>query len=389
MILTTSAAAMAKAAKFVRLVTDVKSSKAKTMTMTMLRHVLIRPTSEGYITLAGTDLTTWAFATLPGVRVEGEPRPVCLPIMELLGLLKGVKDGDVVIKVQGEDAHATVRCGEASTRLPTLAPEDMPTPPDEEAPEAFAVHGDDLARVIDVTTPAMSTDTCRSSLHGLHMAADKDRVRVEASDGHWLATTTCPGIVDQPCDMLVPYPAVRALAELARTSGHLGVRVYVATYADGKTRAAERAWFRGDGFALHTKVSPGSVFPDIEQVMPKADEETFALHINKKRLLAIKPKRYRPYAAFEAQDVPDGGDVPIVDGVGDGSDGSVRHEGVATCVLKNGKSAWRFLLTLRYLQDIARSVNEKSLRLSGRSTLEPFWCYQPNGDRFVVMPVRV
>ena len=93
--------------------------------------------------------------------------------------------------MNGGDPRLTLRAGRSNFNLPSLPPGDFPVMPTEDLEHRFQMPASELARLIDKTRFAISTEETRYYLNGIHLhAAEQDgrkTLRAVATDGVRLA----------------------------------------------------------------------------------------------------------------------------------------------------------------------------------------------------------
>ena len=80
-----------------------------------------------------------------------------------------------------------IRSGQSNFDLPSLPDEDFPEMSSGEMPCGFNIDTNDLARLIDKTRFAISTEETRYYLNGIFLHSVDNELRSVATDGHRLA----------------------------------------------------------------------------------------------------------------------------------------------------------------------------------------------------------
>ena len=75
--------------------------------------------------------------------------------------------------MSGEDPRLTLKAGRSNFSLPSLPPGDFPVMPTEDLEHSFTLSASDLARLIDKTRFAISTEETRYYLNGIHLACGR------------------------------------------------------------------------------------------------------------------------------------------------------------------------------------------------------------------------
>lgn len=253
----------------------------------------VKMTANGSLTLEGTDLDSYASASLPYDGDEGEfllPEPA-----KVLKALKAA--GGEVVTLSQADKRLHVEAGELTADLASsMHPEDFP-PSDTVAEEAFGADvGADFFRALERVRPAISTEETRYYLNGIYFHKVGDWLyRAVATDGHrlFLADIPMPGATGELTEgVIIPRRVVeRAIAGFGKAENGTRFAVGVAQQTNRKdpslapvTRAS-RAGFAGKvgglDLSLTTKLIDGT-YPDVSRVIPA--EHPFTIRVNKAAL---------------------------------------------------------------------------------------------------------
>ena len=142
-------------------------------TIPILSNVLITAGAEG-ASFAATDLDIEIQESVPA-QVEREGMATA-PAHTLYEIAHKLPDGaDVTLELSGDDPRISLKAGRSSFSLPCLPPGDFPMMPTEDLATRFSLDAKTLARLIDKTRFAISTEETRYYLNGIHLhAADSD-----------------------------------------------------------------------------------------------------------------------------------------------------------------------------------------------------------------------
>lgn len=198
------------------------------------------------------------------------PGAVTAPASTLYDIVRKLPDGSqITLKFNGEDPRLTVSAGRSRFQVPVLLVGDFP----EMSADGLSACGDidcaALARVIDKTSFAMSSEETRYYLKGLYVHAVEvggvAKLRAVSTDGHRLAMAEMPlpeGLAGME-GIIIPRKTVKEIRKLL----------------DGSTTVRFRASkqkVRLEGTSIITsKVIDGS-FPDYTRVVPR-DNSRIAL----------------------------------------------------------------------------------------------------------------
>lgn len=185
---------------------------------------------------------------------------------------------DIVRKLPGEVAvtleqtpgttEVAVHAGRSVFHLPCLAADEFPAMALEDLDVRFEILPGDLARLIDKTRFAISTEETRYYLNGIHLhatgAGATAMLRGVATDGHRLSRVEVglpPGADSMPA-IIVPRKTINELRKLIETAGEVPVQVAV---------SSARIQFRCGPDLLVSRLIDGT-FPDYERVIPSGNE---------------------------------------------------------------------------------------------------------------------
>ncbi len=262
-------------AALMRTLGHVQSVVERRHTIPLLSHVLIAAEADA-VRFTATDLDVEMLESAPA-GVE-RPGAATAPAHTLYDIVRKLPDGaQVALELSppsdGEAAgRLTLKAGRSRFALPCLPPGDFPSLAADGLTCTFTLSADALARLIDKTRFAISTEETRYYLNGVHMhahtAGDEPVLRVVATDGHRLAlaeSAAPPGSEAMP-GVIVPRKTVQEVRRLLDDAdGAVDVSV-----SESKIR------FQIGDATLTSKLIEGS-FPDYERVIPKTNDKTLVL----------------------------------------------------------------------------------------------------------------
>src|SRR6202007_1003669 len=127
---------------------------------------------------------------------------------------------DVQLRYTGEDPRLSVSAGRSRFALPVLPAGDFPVMSSEGLTVRYTLMKEDLARLIDKTRFAISTEETRYYLNGLYLHVVSEggvaKLRAVATDGHRLALAEMPapeGAVGAP-GVIIPRKTVQEARRL-------------------------------------------------------------------------------------------------------------------------------------------------------------------------------
>lgn len=197
-----------------------------------------------------------------------------VPAHTLYDIVRKLPDGAMVsLEVDGDEpGRMTIRAGRSKFELPTQPADDFPVMSAEGFACDFTVAAPVLARLIDKTRFAISTEETRYYLTGIHFhPAERDGVaclRAVATDGYRLALAEAdlPSGADKLPAIIIPRKTVQ---EVRRLLEDMGGDVTVSA-SDSKIRFA-----LGDA-VLTSKLVEGA-FPDYQKVIPSGNTVALTL----------------------------------------------------------------------------------------------------------------
>ncbi len=238
-------------------------------TIPILANVLLSA-EDGGLKCAATDLDLEITETAPAS--VSSPGSATAPAHTLYEIVRKLPDGaEVEIALASGDPRLEITAGRSRFQLPSLPPSDFPVLSAEGLAHSFTMSGADLARLIDRTRFAISTEETRYYLNGIHLHAqdgDAKLLRAVATDGHRLALAEMDlpeGAAGMPA-VIVPRKTV---AEVRRLLDDAEDDVNVSV-SDAKIR------FEVGAAVLTSKLIDGS-FPDYERVIPRGNDRELVL----------------------------------------------------------------------------------------------------------------
>jgi DNA polymerase-3 subunit beta len=264
MKLTIERAALLKALGHVQAVVERRN------TIPILSNVLIHAQgSFARLTATDLDMEIVEEAEANAIR-EGI---VTAPAHTLYEIARKLPEGsDVTLELSDNDPRLALSAGRSKFNLPVLPHGDFPVMPSEDLTVTFKAPASELARLIDKTRFAVSTEETRYYLNGIHLTtAERDgrnTLRAVATDGHRLALaeTDLPDGADGMPAVIVPRKPIQ---ELRRLLEDLNDDVEVSV-SSGKIR------FQLGAAVLTSKLIDGT-FPDYERVIPRGNDKTMKI----------------------------------------------------------------------------------------------------------------
>ena len=249
----------------------VQSVVERRNTIPILSNVLIEA-RDGAVTFAATDLD---IEIVDGAEADvTAPGTVTAPAHTFYEIVRKLPDGaQVRVELSQDDQRITVSAGRSRFALPVLPAGDFPAMSAGAFAASFEIARAELARLVDRTRFAISTEETRYYLNGIYLHATSNDLgpclRAVATDGHRLALAdvaqpegagAIPGVI-------VPRKTVGELRRLL-DDGSDAIAVSV---SDAKIR------FAFGRTTLTSKLIDGS-FPDYSRVIPRGNTRMLTVH---------------------------------------------------------------------------------------------------------------
>lgn len=227
--------------------------------------------SDQELGLMATDMDLLLAASEPAA-IDGEGATTVSAHL-LFDIVRKLPDGSqVTIEQPPAGGEVTLRAARSVFHLPSLPADEFPPMDKEELDVRFTIPAKDLARLIDKTRFAISTEETRYYLNGIHFHAARGgaagTLRGVATDGHRLARVEVPlpdGAERIP-PVIVPRKTVGEIRKLIEEGGeevHIGV-------------SPRRVQFSVGRAVLVSRLIDGT-FPDYERVIPTGNEKVATL----------------------------------------------------------------------------------------------------------------
>jgi DNA polymerase-3 subunit beta len=356
----------------------VQSVVERRNTIPILSNVLLSA-GRDKLSFAATDLdmemVDEADAT---VQVEGQ---ITAPAHTLYEIVRKLPDGaEVALTYNGDDPRLTVQAGRSRFNLPVLPAGDFPVMSNDTSGARFTLMKEDLARLIDKTRFAVSTEETRYYLNGLYLHTVAEGgiplLRAVATDGHRLALAETPapeGAAGGP-GVIVPRKTIDQVRRLLEDgSGPVEIQV-----------SPQKIRFEFGQASLTSKVIDGA-FPDYMRVIPKGndkqadiDNAVFASAVD--RVATISAEKSRSVKlAFELDRVTL----------------TVRNmeagQGVEEVEIGYSEAPFEIGFNARYLLDVAGQITGENATFLFADPASPTLVLDPGdpGVQYVLMPLRV
>jgi DNA polymerase-3 subunit beta len=259
-------------AALLRSLSHVQNVVERRTTIPILSNVKLAAEAGGRLALTATDMDLSLVAQEEAEIGRGGTTTV--GAHTLFDIVRKLPDGSsVAIEQDGQAGEITLRAGRSTFNLPTLPADEFPAAGEEQLGVRFSLPAADLAKLIDKTRFAISTEETRYYLNGIHIHATKGggaaaMLRGVATDGHRLARieAALPKGAEQMPPIIVPRKTVAELRKLLEgDAGEVGVSV-----------SPTRIQFTLPRAVLVSRLIDGT-FPEYERVIPSGNERVALL----------------------------------------------------------------------------------------------------------------
>jgi DNA polymerase III subunit beta len=356
----------------------VQSVVERRNTIPILSNVLIEA-REDSVTFAATDLD---IEIVDGAEAQVERQgAITIPAHLLYEIVRKLPDGSQVrLDLSPDDPRVTITAGRGRYNLPVLAAGDFPAMSSGQFDSRFTIERSALARLLDRTRFAISTEETRYYLNGvyLHSAVGDSgpALRAVATDGHRLALADFPqpaGAATIP-GVIIPRKTV---GELRRLLDDAGDEVEISV-SEAKIR------FSFGRTTLTSKLIDGT-FPDYTRVIPKGNSRIMSVR-NDEFSRAVD--RVATMAAERSRSVKlSVGDGKVILAVNSPETGAATEEVEADY----NSDAIEIGFNAKYLLDIASQIGTNEARFEFADAASPTMVRDSSDPNalFVLMPLRV
>ena len=356
----------------------VQSVVERRNTIPILSNVLLSA-DRGVVAFSATDLDMEIVDEAQAqVDTAGQ---ITAPAQVLYEIVRKLPDGaEVELKFAGDDPRLSVAAGRSRFNLPVLPAGDFPVMSSDGLSTRVTVEAEALARLIDKTRFAISTEETRYYLNGLYLHTVSDgggpRLRAVATDGHRLALAEMAapeGAAGLP-GVIVPRKTVQEARRLLEdATGPVELQI-----SPAKIR------FEFGRATLTSKVIDGS-FPDYGRVIPRDNQRVASLDV---ALFAQAVDRVATISAEKSRSVKlaiEPGRLIL----------TVRNmeagQAVEELEVDYDGEAFEIGFNARYLLDVAGQIQGESAEFRFADPASPTLVLDPvdPGVQYVLMPLRV
>jgi DNA polymerase III subunit beta len=369
-------------AALLRTLAHVQNVVERRTTIPILSNVKLAADGAGRLGLTATDMDLSLVAHEDANVSEGGTTTVAAHT--LFDIVRKLPEGsEVAIEQNGGSGEVTVRAARSVFNLPTLPADEFPAA-GEEMPDGVRFHmaAADLAKLIDKTRFAISTEETRYYLNGIHVHATKGggataMLRGVATDGHRLARVevALPAGAEQIPAIIVPRKTVGEVRKLIEGAGGGEVEVGV---------SPTRIRFAFERAVLVSRLIDGT-FPDYERVIPTGNEKTASFDT---KAFTDAVDRVQTISTEKARAVKLGfedGTVTI------SAVSAETGRAVEELDVDYSADSLEIGFNARYILDMLQEIDGERVRFEMASAAAPTVVRDPgdSGTLYVLMPMRV
>ncbi len=349
-------------------------------TIPILSNVLMSA-DNGSINFVATDLDIEiSESTSADVAIAGD---VTAPAHTLYDIARKLPDGAEVSLSVGSDGRLEVDAGRSHFVLPLLPAGDFPKMTADDFTHNFALGAAELARLLDKTKFAISTEETRYYLNGIYFHAvapeagsAHGKLRCVATDGHRLALCemAAPDGTDGLPGVIIPR---KTIAELRRLIDGLSETVEISV-SEAKIR------FKVGSAVLTSKLIDGT-FPDYDRVIPKDGDKKLVIDNG---VFASAVDRVSTISAEKSRSIKltlEGDNLTLA--VNNPEHGNARED----LMVDYGAENLEIGFNAKYLLDVTTQIEARDVHFSLSDPASPALVTDPEDDGalFVLMPLRV
>ena len=239
-------------------------------TLPIIENFLFEVTKD-QLKISATDLDTSMVMTM---KVKGSADgKIAIPAKRLTETIRSLPNTEVVVTANADDKKISISTANGEYKLTGESSDNYPTIPAFKGNSQLTLPDDVLARLIQKTSFAVSSDELRPAMMGILFQIKKNEIRAVATDGHRLVRMVTTGITATTGekDIIIPAKALNLVSK--SLAGGESVIAFSDTHA----------MFTQSGVTLISRIIEEK-YPNYESVIPLDNEKT--LTIDKNELLA-------------------------------------------------------------------------------------------------------
>lgn len=247
--------------KFLKGIQKVINIIGNRSTLPVLGNVLLEA-EENILTLTTTDLEIRITTKLEAA-VEKNGKTT-VPAKKLYALVSRFIGDSVCIDCNDKN-QVEIQCGTSNFKLLGLPPDDFPVPVDFQSKKQIKFKENDLAKMLDQISYAVSLDDTRKVLHGILCSIKENTVTAVATDGKRLALVerVPESFSGDEGDTIIPLKTAVEIKRLLEGTGIVTIEI-----------GEKQASIKTDTLMLTTKLIEGN-YPNYRQVIPASFSKSF------------------------------------------------------------------------------------------------------------------
>jgi DNA polymerase-3 subunit beta len=232
-------------------------------TQPLLSCVLLEADSRG-LRVTGTDLDEGTSVLVPcTVRTPGK---CCVLARHFSDVVRKMPKGALALAMNGSQLEVRYADGKGWSRFPAQPADEFPRVPELKGDMRVTLEGDVLARLIERSAYAASTEPARPQLNGVYVHGNDKFIAFVATDGHRLARTSRKGAFGELSKegIIVPSRVLNSVAKFANeATSPVEMRI-----ADARNHIGFATQVGEYQVQVYGRLIEGT-YPNYEQVIPK------------------------------------------------------------------------------------------------------------------------
>ena len=349
-------------------------------TIPILSNVLIEAKEDGvYLTATDMDIAVIEKINLEKSEVM-QLGTITTSAQMLYDIVRKLPENVKVELLSEKNDRLGIKASSSSFALNCLPAEDFPSISQEEFKFTFSLETNDLIRLIDKTSFAMSLEETRYYLNGIYLHAVKDvegeKLRTVSTDGHRLSRvdTNIPEGANEIPGVIVPRKTIMEIRKLLEDHSD----TINLSLSDNKIKLSF------SNVILTSKLLDGT-FPDYSRVIPEQNDKTVTISnqllseavdrvstVSTDKTRAIKVNISKGNLIISATNPDKGSASESLDVIYDGEEVEIGFNS-------------------KYVLDVARQIKGNEIIIKLSDSVSPTLVYDKDdkGVLFVLMPMRV
>ena len=349
-------------------------------TIPILSNVLIEAKEDGvYLTATDMDIAVIEKINLEKSEIM-QLGTITTSAQMLYDIVRKLPENIKVELLSEQNDRLGIKASSSSFALNCLPAEDFPSISQEEFKYSFSLETNDLIRLIDKTSFAMSLEETRYYLNGIYLHAvkgtDGEKLRTVSTDGHRLSRV----------DMNIPEGANEIPGVIIPRKTIIEIRKLLEDHSDiiNLSLSDNKIKLSFSNVILTSKLLDGT-FPDYSRVIPEQNEKTVTISnqllseavdrvstVSTDKTRAIKVNISKGNLVISATNPDKGSASESLDVLYDGEEVEIGFNS-------------------KYVLDVARQIKDNEIIIKLSDSVSPTLVYDKDdeGVLFVLMPMRV